>query len=348
MTNETSIDTPVSPLLRVENLSVRFTTDHMTFDAVSGVDFSIRAGRIFCLVGESGCGKSLTAKSLLRLVPENAVATGRALLAGDENSPNGDDILALPTSALRRLRGRRVSMIFQEPMTALNPVLRVGDQVMEPLQLHLKMNRAQARARCVELFRQVGIPAAEKRLDDYPHQLSGGMRQRVMIAMALACEPCLLLADEPTTALDVTIQWQILQLIQGLTQSKGMGVLLITHDLGVVAQVAHEVGVMYAGRMVESGPVEQVLSTAAHPYTRGLLFSAPSRESRGLSRLPVIGGSVPPPGSLPSGCPFHPRCGDAMPICTQQFPPATTLSPADALGTAEAHTVRCWLHCPKP
>lgn len=352
-------------LLRVENLCVRFTTDHMAFDAVDGVDFSIRAGRIFCLVGESGCGKSLTAKSLLRLVPENAQATGRALLNGlsglhgkdgpatpkDESS---EDILALPESALRRLRGRRISMIFQEPMTALNPVLRVGDQVMEPLRLHLNMSRAQARQRCVELFHQVGIPAAEKRLDDYPHQLSGGMRQRVMIAMALACEPCLLLADEPTTALDVTIQWQILQLIQGLTESRGMGVLLITHDLGVVAQVAHEVGVMYAGRMVESGPVDQVLGKAAHPYTRGLLFSAPSRESRGLNRLPVIGGSVPPPGSMPPGCPFHPRCGDAMPICTQHMPPATTLKPSsdcdmpETSGASEAHTVRCWLHCAPP
>lgn len=326
-------------LLRVENLGVRFTTDQMVFDAVSGVDFSIRAGRIFCLVGESGCGKSLTAKSLLRLVPENAHATGHVLL-------EDVDILTLAPAELRRLRGRRISMIFQEPMTALNPVLRVGDQVMEPLRLHLGMSRHEARERCLQLFQQVGIPGAGQRLDDYPHQLSGGMRQRVMIAMALACEPCLLLADEPTTALDVTIQWQILQLIQGLTESRGMGVLLITHDLGVVAQVAHEVGVMYAGRMVESGSVEQVLANPAHPYTRGLLHSAPSRESRGLSRLPVIAGSVPPPGAMPTGCPFHPRCSETMPLCTQKFPPMTTLEPnTNGNVIQESHRVRCWLHC---
>ena len=322
-------EAPSSPLLRVENLGVRFTTDHMVFDAVRDVNFSIDAGRIFCLVGESGCGKSLTAKALLRLVPENAAATGRALL-------HGEDILALSPAELRRLRGRRISMIFQEPMTALNPVLRVGEQVMEPLRLHMGMNKEQARRRCVELFRQVGIPAPEKRLDDYPHQLSGGMRQRVMIAMALAGEPCLLLADEPTTALDVTIQWQILQLIQGLTRSRGMGVLLITHDLGVVAQVAHEMGVMYAGHMVESGPVESVFAAPSHPYTRGLLYSAPSRESRGLERLPVIGGSVPPPGAMPPGCPFHPRCGEAMPVCAQKMPPPCAVG--------EGHTVCCWLH----
>lgn len=322
-------EAPSSPLLRVENLGVRFTTDHMVFDAVRDVNFSIDAGRIFCLVGESGCGKSLTAKALLRLVPENAAATGRALL-------HGEDILALSPAELRRLRGRRISMIFQEPMTALNPVLRVGEQVMEPLRLHMGMNKEQARRRCVELFRQVGIPAPEKRLDDYPHQLSGGMRQRVMIAMALAGEPCLLLADEPTTALDVTIQWQILQLIQGLTRSRGMGVLLITHDLGVVAQVAHEMGVMYAGHMVESGPVESVFAAPSHPYTRGLLYSAPSRESRGLERLPVIGGSVPPPGAMPPGCPFHPRCGEAMPVCARKMPPPCAVG--------EGHTVCCWLH----
>ena len=340
-----------SPLLRVRNLGVRFTTDSLVFDAVSGVDFDIHCGQIFCLVGESGCGKSLTAKSLLQLLPENAALSGQAWLGEDE-------IFSLPLTAMRPLRGHRMSMIFQEPMTALNPVLRVGQQVMEPLRLHLGLSKAEARQRCVDLFRQVGIPAPQSRLDDYPHQLSGGMRQRVMIAMALGCEPQLLLADEPTTALDVTIQWQILQLIQHLAEERGMGVLLITHDLGVVAQTAHAVGVMYAGRMVERGPAALVLGSPAHPYTRGLMRSAPSRDSLGLTRLPVIPGSVPPPGALPKGCAFHPRCPEALPLCAQKTPPLCMVGSDGSGGSGESgesegpegsggsdmHQACCWLH----
>lgn len=314
------------PLLEVQDLRVRFSTEALSFDAVAGVDFSIRAGQVFCLVGESGCGKSLTAKALLRLVPETAEITGALRF-------EGGNLLELSPDAMRRLRGRRMGMVFQEPMTALNPVLRVGDQVTEPLRLHLGFSAKEARARCVQLFRQVGIPSPQSRIDDYPHQLSGGMRQRVLIAMALACEPALLLADEPTTALDVTIQGQILHLIRSLSRERGMGVLLITHDLGVVAQTADSVGVMYAGRLVETGPVEDIFAAPFHPYTRGLMLSAPTRESRHMTRLPVIPGSVPPPEAMPPGCPFHPRCPEAMPLCAENAPPAT--------GTE--HAARCWL-----
>ena len=334
-----------TPLLRARNLAVRFTTDERCFEAVSGVDFDIYPGQIFCLVGESGCGKSLTAKSLLRLLPDNARLSGEVWLDSPQQEPSADtaqNVLHLPPEAMRRLRGHRMAMIFQEPMTALNPVLRVGEQVMEPLRLHLGMKPREAKERCLALFRQVGIPAPESRLLDYPHQLSGGMRQRVMIAMALACEPALLLADEPTTALDVTIQWQILQLIQSLAKERGMGVLLITHDLGVVAQVAHAVGVMYAGRLVECGPVQQVLAHPAHPYTQGLMHSAPSRDSRHLQRLPVIPGSVPAPGFRPAGCSFHPRCPSALPLCAEQAPPLCTVDSATETGEA-VHSVRCWL-----
>lgn len=317
---------PLPRLLEVANLGVRFSTDALTFDAVADVSFSIAPGQIFCLVGESGCGKSLTAKALLRLVPDTARITGSLRL-------NGVDLQSLSESDMRRLRGRGMGMIFQEPMTALNPVLRVGEQVMEPLRLHLGLSTADARERCVELFRLVGIPAPESRLDDYPHQLSGGMRQRVMIAMALACRPGLLLADEPTTALDVTIQGQILQLIQHISRQEGMGVLLITHDLGVVAQVADAVGVMYAGQIVESASAAALFAQPLHPYTQGLMAAAPTRESRHVRRLSVIGGSVPPPDAMPQGCRFHPRCTQALPRCAHEAPPL--------VGTE--HTVRCWL-----
>lgn len=317
---------PSAPLLDVENLQVRFTANSLSFDAVCGISFSISAGQVFCLVGESGCGKSLTAKALLRLVPETARIGGSLRL-------HGQNLLELAPEAMRRLRGLRMGMIFQEPMTALNPVLRVGDQVMEPLRLHLGLSAQAARERCAELFFQAGIPAPEGRMHDYPHQLSGGMRQRVIIAMALACEPSLLLADEPTTALDVTIQGQILSLIRHLSHERGMGTLLITHDLGVVAQAADSVGVMYAGRLVESGPVEAVFAAPRHPYTRGLMRSAPTSESRHMRRLPVIAGSVPPPEAMPPGCPFHPRCPESLPVCAEKSPPRT--------GTE--HTACCWL-----
>ncbi len=316
-----------APLLRLEDLSVHFPFEGHLLPAVRDVHLELPPAAITCLVGESGCGKSLTARAVLRLTPETAVLGGRALL-------RGEDLLSLPEKELRGIRGRRVGMIFQEPMTSLNPVLRVGEQVAEPLRLHLGMGRAEARREAERLFADVGIPSPHSRYDDYPHQLSGGMRQRVMIAMALACRPELLLADEPTTALDATIQGQILRLILDQSRERGMAVLLITHDLGVVAEVADVVGVMYAGRLVERAPARELFADPRHPYTRGLMHSAPSRRSMGLSRLPTIPGSVPSLQNMPPGCPFQPRCPEAMPRC------AEAMTPSFVLGQ---HAVACWL-----
>ncbi len=318
--------TPAEIILDVQGLSVHFHTENGTYAAVSDINFTIAAGEIFCLVGESGCGKSLTAKALLRLTPENTQIDGTTLL-------HGVDMLCLREKEMRSYRGQKISMIFQEPMTALNPVLRVGQQCTEHVQLHLGYSFTKAKDLCLDLFRQVGIPAPESRFNDYPHQLSGGMRQRIVIAMALACNPSLILADEPTTALDVTIQWQILQLLQNLAQETQRGILLITHDLGVVAQMAHKVGVMYCGQMVEYGSVQNILHNPMHPYTQGLLHASPSKHSMEQHRLPTIEGTVPPPYNLPTGCRFHPRCPKAAEQCSQQEPPFW----------GEDHKSRCWL-----
>lgn len=320
-------ESDASPLLRLENLSVHFLRDGSLLPAVRDVNLSLHPGGITCLVGESGCGKSLTARAILRLAPETAVISGRILL-------HDTDLRTLPERALRRVRGRRVGMIFQEPMTSLNPVLTVGEQAAEPLRLHLGMGRAEARRETERLFAEVGIPSPHSRYEDYPHQLSGGMRQRVMIAMALACRPEMLLADEPTTALDATIQGQILRLLVNQSRERGMAVLLITHDLGVVAQVADTVGVMYAGHLVEHAPAAELFAAPLHPYTRGLTHSAPSRRSMRLNRLPTIPGSVPSLYSMPSGCPFHPRCSEAMPRCAEAMPPTFVQG---------AHATACWL-----
>ena len=306
---------------------MHFPFEGRLLPAVRDVHLELPPAAITCLVGESGCGKSLTARAVLRLTPETAVLGGRALL-------RGEDLLSLPEKELRGIRGRRVGMIFQEPMTSLNPVLRVGEQVAEPLRLHLGMGRAEARREAERLFADVGIPSPHSRYDDYPHQLSGGMRQRVMIAMALACRPELLLADEPTTALDATIQGQILRLILDQSRERGMAVLLITHDLGVVAEVADVVGVMYAGRLVERAPARELFAGPRHPYTRGLMHSAPSRRSMGLSRLPTIPGRVPSLQNMPPGCPFQPRCPEAMPRCAEAMPPSFVLG---------QQAVACWL-----
>lgn len=327
MPHTASAPADAAPLLRLEELSVRFPLAGRLLPAVHKVSLDLPQAAVTCLVGESGCGKSLTARAVLRLTPEHALLDGRALL-------NGDDLLSLPEKELRRIRGRRVGMIFQEPMTALNPVLSVGRQTAEPLRLHLGMGRAEARREAERLFAHVGIPSPRSRYDDYPHQLSGGMRQRVMIAMALACRPELLLADEPTTALDATIQGQILRLILGLSRERGMAVLLITHDLGVVAQVADMVGVMYAGHLVECAPARELFADPRHPYTRGLMHSAPSRRSMGLTRLPAIQGSVPSLRNMPAGCPFQPRCSQALPRCLEAMPPSLVQG---------AHAVACWL-----
>ena len=295
-------------LLDVRNLSTHFFTRQGRLPAVDGISFKIEAGETLALVGESGCGKSVTAASIMRLVPE---PPGR-IVAG-EIWFEGRDLLKLPEEEMRALRGNRIGMIFQEPMTSLNPVFTIGDQITEVIREHRKVSRASARARAVDLLNLVRIPDPDRQVREYPHRLSGGMRQRVMIAMALACEPALLIADEPTTALDVTTQAQILELLDDLKQRLGMAMLLITHDLGVVAQTAQRVLIMYAGRVVEEAAVAKLFNEPLHPYTRGLLQSLPrpSAEVDAMGRpppLPEIAGAVPSLAALPAGCRFAPRC----------------------------------------
>jgi peptide/nickel transport system ATP-binding protein len=309
-----------APLLEVRRLKTRFSLEEGPVLAVDDVSFSIPPGGTLGVVGESGCGKSVTALSIMRLVPE---PPGKVV--GGEVRFKGRDLLALPEGEMRRIRGNQLSMIFQEPMTSLNPVYTVGEQIGETVRLHQGLDRKQARARAVEMLRQVGIPAPEQRVDAYPHQLSGGMRQRVMIAMALACNPELVIADEPTTALDVTIQAQILDLLKRLQAERGMAVMLITHDLGVVAESCDAVVVMYAGRVVEQAPVRALFSRPAHPYTAGLLRSIPSfhavEAGEGRQRLKTIPGMVPSLRRLPVGCRFRDRCERALEVCARVDPP---------------------------
>ena len=304
----------MTTLLEVRNLKTYFFTDYGTVRAVDGVDFELAQGKTLGLVGESGCGKSVTGLSILRLIasPPGKIVEGQIIF-------EGRNLLELSAEEMRRLRGHKISMIFQEPMTSLNPVFTVGSQIGESLALHLKMNRREARERSVELLRLVGIPRPEQTVDNYPHQLSGGMRQRAMIAMALACHPALLIADEPTTALDVTIQAQILDLLADLKARLGMALLLITHDLGVVAKVADRVAVMYAGRIFEYGSVRDIFKEPRNPYTIGLLRSIPALQ-RGKRRLTTIEGQVPSLTRLPEGCRFHPRCPWMIPECKKGEP----------------------------
>ncbi len=314
-------------LLTVRDLAIAFETDAGLLRAVDGVSFSIPRGRTLGLVGESGCGKSVTALSLLGLLPR---PSGR--IVGGAIHFEGADLAAASPADLQRIRGGRIGMVFQEPMTALNPVHRIGRQLAEVFLLHRTRDRAEADRLAVDMLAKVGIPAPELRARDYPHQLSGGMRQRVVIAMALACSPALLIADEPTTALDVTIQAQILDLLRGLQRELGMAILLITHDLGVVAEMCDEVVVMYAGRIAERGPVEAIFEHPAHPYTRGLLAAVPRLEAERKTRLATIPGLVPGLAEMPAGCRFANRCAFAAPVC----------STAPALETlAEDHTVAC-------
>lgn len=299
--------------LTLENLGVLFRDDEMRrLFAVRDISLTLPEASITCLVGESGCGKSLTARACMGLAPRKSELLGRVLW-------NNKNLLELSEREWQKLRGNRMAMIFQEPMTALNPVLKVGVQAAEPLRYHKGLGKREAREKVTELFSQVGIPSPEERYELYPHELSGGMRQRVMIAMALSCEPEILLADEPTTALDATIQGQILAILEEQCSRRGMAVLLITHDLGVVARTAERVGVMYAGHLVEWGSVAEVLQNPAHPYTRGLMACDPARVETG-TRLPVIAGTVPPLGAMPAGCPFHPRCPQATDICKIETP----------------------------
>ena len=321
------------PLLRVRDLRTYFVTDRGsgTARAVDGVSLDLYPGETLGVVGESGCGKTVMSLSILRLVPEPPGHIRPGSLIEFE----GHNLLTLPPRDLRAVRGNRIAMIFQEPMTSLNPVLTIGDQVAEAAIVHQHLSRAVARRRAIELLRQVGIPEPEERVDHYPHQLSGGMRQRVMIAMALICRPQILIADEPTTALDVTIQAQILELLARLRQELGMAVLLITHDLGVVAGTADRVVVMYAGQVVETAPTPELFAHPRHPYTEGLMESIP-RLDRPRARLHSIPGSVPAATAWPQGCRFHPRCPYAWDKCRTEEPPLLET------GT-DGHTARCWL-----
>jgi oligopeptide/dipeptide ABC transporter ATP-binding protein len=305
----------MSHLLEIKNLQTHFPTRAGLVRAVDDVSFYIDDGELLALVGESGCGKSITALSVMRLIsPPGKIVSG-------EITFNGENLLAATDARMREIRGDDIAMIFQDPMTSLNPVYTVGEQIAEALRLHRKLSRKAAREATIEAMREVAIPDPARRVDDYPHQLSGGMRQRVMIAMALACDPKLLIADEPTTALDVTIQAQILELLNELRRTRELGVLLITHDLGVVAEVADRVAVMYTGRIVEQSPVEELFARPKHPYTEGLLRSVPKLTAEHVAkavRLETIEGVVPSPTDLPPGCHFAPRCPHRMPRCTAE------------------------------
>jgi oligopeptide/dipeptide ABC transporter ATP-binding protein len=303
----------MSHLLEVKDLQTHFPVRAGLVRAVDGVSFYINRGELLGLVGESGCGKSMTALSVMRLI----APPGK--IVGGEINFNGEDLLAASEDRMREIRGDDIAMIFQDPMTSLNPVYTVGEQIAEAIRLHRKLSRKDARRATIEAMKEVSIPDPARRVDDYPHQLSGGMRQRVMIAMALACDPMLLIADEPTTALDVTIQAQILELLNELRQTRDLAVLLITHDLGVVAEVADRVAVMYTGRIVEASPVEELFARPKMPYTEGLLRSVPkltADEVGRAKRLETIEGVVPSPTALPTGCHFAPRCSHRMPRCT--------------------------------
>jgi peptide/nickel transport system ATP-binding protein len=295
--------------------------------AVDSLDLCLGEKETLSIVGESGCGKSVTAFSLLRLVPPPGIITAGEILF------EGRDLLLLSNEEMRRIRGNRISMIFQEPMTSLNPVFRIGEQIAEGLRLHRGLSARDARQETVEMLHRVGIPSPSSRCNDYPHQLSGGMRQRIMIAMALSCRPKLLIADEPTTALDVTIQAQILELIDGLQEEFGMGLLLITHDLGIVAERSHRTAIMYAGRIVEIGLTDDLLRNPCHPYTRGLLASLPQNTQPG-SPLPVIPGQVPNLATELPGCGFCDRCPHGESTCAKERPPFREVEPD--------HSVRCW------
>ena len=314
-------------LLSVENLRIYFRSDEELARAVDGVSFEVRREETVCLVGESGCGKTVSALSIIGLVPipPGEIVSGKILF-------KGKNLIDYDEEALQRIRGSQIAMVFQEPLTSLNPVFTIRDQIAEAIRTHETVPQQQIESRCLQLLDSVGIAAAGERLSDYPHQLSGGQRQRVMIAMALACDPELIIADEPTTALDVTVQAQILRLLDTIQKERAMSVLYITHDLGVVSKVADRIYVMYAGIIVEQGNKDQIFKESRHPYTQALLASLPHRSKRG-KRLYSIPGSVPNPAYKPAGCPFHPRCAHAIQRCTEQFPAACDYG--------DGHLARC-------
>ena len=320
-----------SPLLEIEDLSTFFHTEENIVKAVRNVNLTIHKGETLALVGESGCGKSVTALSVMRLIPTppGRFESGRILF-------KGQDLLQTSKAEMQNIRGNEISMIFQEPMTSLNPIFTIGNQIMEAIRLHQDKTESQARELALQVLRQVAIPSPESRIDQYPHELSGGMKQRVMIAMAIVCRPALLIADEPTTALDVTIQAQILELLDQLRKETQMAILLITHNLGIVAQYADQVAVMYSGKVVESAPVEELFSSPVHPYTRGLLNSLPKDSPS--TKLETIPGSVPHPAYLPEGCAFHPRCAEKLDKCMKMIPSL------ESIDSGNPHQTACWLY----
>jgi len=324
----------MSDLLSVSDLRTHFYTDDGVVKAVEGVSFDVRRGETLGIVGESGCGKSVTALSIMRLIPDppGRIVDGRITF-------EDRDLMQISKNEMRRIRGNKISMIFQEPMTSLNPVFTIGFQIAEALKLHQGLSKKDAFDKAVEMLKTVGISSPERRIKEYPHQMSGGMRQRIMIAMALSCNPGVLIADEPTTALDVTIQAQILDLMDTLKEEFGAAIILITHDLGVIAEMAQNVIVMYTGKIVESGDVDTIFEDPLHPYTRGLLGSIPSEEIIiNKQKLNEIPGIVPSLTELPPGCPFHPRCKEAMETCMHE--PPWLFEPQ------ESHGVACWLYPP--
>jgi oligopeptide transport system ATP-binding protein len=320
----------MTTLLRIENLRTRFYTEDGVVHAVNGVSYEMQEGETLGVVGESGCGKSVHALSILRLIPDppGKIEDGQVWF-------NGRDLLQVRESEMRSIRGAEIAMVFQDPMSSLNPVLKVGFQIMEALMLHQSMRAGEARERALDLLDMVGIPAAKQRLDEYPHQYSGGMRQRAMIAMALSCSPKLLIADEPTTALDVTIQAQIVDLVERLQDQFGMAVMWITHDLGVVADLARTINVMYAGYIIERGPVDSIYEQPLHPYTIGLLSSLPRLDEAPGTKLRSIPGLPPDLTNLPVGCPFAARCPFVIDRCLEEMPPLEDAEP-------EGHLVACW------
>ncbi|KAL0264047.1 UNVERIFIED_CONTAM: hypothetical protein PYX00_010912 [Menopon gallinae] len=318
-------------ILEVRDLHIDFKTDSGLVKATDGVNLYLRRGETLALVGESGSGKSVTGLGIMRLVPNppGTIRSGEILF-------EGQNILKFSPKQLRQLRGNRISMIFQDPMTSLNPFMKISSQLMETIIIHQKLSKKQAQLKAIEMLDLVGIPNAEKCIHMYPHQFSGGMRQRVMIAIALSCRPDVLIADEPTTALDVTIQSQIIELMQSLSKEMGTAIIIITHDLGVVAGMSHRVSVMYAGRIVETGTNEEIFNNPSHPYTKGLIQSVPRLDQESHKSLYTIGGSPPNLANLPQACYFHTRCPKVMDICRNQYPPIKNIS--------ETHRSACWLN----
>ncbi len=329
------------PILTIRGLTTQFFGREGTTRAVDGVDLDVFAGRTLGVVGESGCGKSVTARSILGIVerPGRVVGGSIRLHQADGSS---QDLARLPPDgpAMRGIRGREIALVFQEPMASFSQYYTVGNQIIEPIRLHTDLSPKQARARAIELLDLVGVPYPSRRIDEYPFQLSGGLRQRVMIAMALACDPRVLIADEPTTALDVTTQAQVLDLLRDLQQKRGLAIILITHDMGVIAEMAHDVAVMYLGRAVETGPVQDIFARPQHPYTRALLRSIPTVMARPRTRLPTITGSIPHPFNRPPGCAYNPRCAERLgAVCETSEPPPVG---------GEGRQVRCFLHGGRP